>query len=96
MYGFLGNVGKPKSFHRFQVQARACMSHDAYGELEKISCPTLILGGEEDKIVGGEASRELAEKIPGSRLYMYEGLGHGLYEEAGDFLTRVKEFALRD
>ena len=96
MYGLLGNVGKPKSFERFLVQARACLSHNAYEELGKITCPTLIIGGREDAIVGGAASEELAKKIPGSRLYMYEGLGHGLYEEAGDFLERIVEFASKD
>lgn len=30
--------------------------------------------------------------ILGSQLYMYQGLGHGLYEEAPDFLNRVKDF----
>ena len=40
----------------------------------------------------GEASRELAGRIPGAELVMYEGLGHGLYEEAPDFLDRVAEF----
>ena len=43
-------------------------------------------------IVTGEASLELAERIPGSTLYLYEGLGHGLYEEAPDFLGRVAAF----
>ena len=27
---------------------------------------------------------------------MYEGLSHGLYEEAPDFLDQVKEFCLRE
>ena len=35
---------------------------------------------------------KLAAQIPGSRLYMYEGLGHGLYEEAPDFLSRTADF----
>ena len=43
-------------------------------------------------VVTGKASEEIAEKILGSQLYMYQGLGHGLYEEAPDFLNRVKEF----
>ena len=38
------------------------------------------------------ASRETAERIPGAELVMYEGLSHGLYEEAPDFLDRVAEF----
>ena len=91
-YRLLGRVGQPKSFERFMIQAASCLNHDASGELQKIACPTLVIGGEKDGIVTGEASRELKEMIPGSQLYMYPELSHGLYEEAPDFLDRVKEF----
>jgi len=96
MYGLLGNVGKPKNFDRFLIQGEAGRTHDVYEELEKITCPTLVLGGKQDKIVGGSASEELAEKIPGCELYMYEDYGHGLYEEAKDFVPRVLEFFGRE
>ena len=92
LYGLLGNVGKPKNFDRFLIMAQAGRSHDVYEELEKITCPTLVIGGRQDKIVGPTASDELAAKIPGSELYVYEDYGHGLYEEAKDFVPRVLEF----
>ena len=92
MYGLLGNVGKPKSFDRFLIQAEAGRTHDVYDELGKITCPTLVLSGRQDKIVGGAAFEDLAEKIPGCELYIYEEYGHGLYEEAKDFVPRVLEF----
>lgn len=91
-YGVLGGVGKPKSFERFLVQAESCTTHDAYAELPRIACPTLVIGGSDDKIVGVAASREIAGRIPDCRLYLYEGLGHGLYEEAPDFVARVVTF----
>ncbi len=91
-YRLLGSIGKPGSFRRFQIQAASCASHDAYDLLDHILCPTLVIGGKEDKIVTGQASAELAERIPDCKLYMYEGLGHGLYEEAPDFLKRVADF----
>ena len=91
MYGLLGNIGKPKSFERFIIQADACMTHDAFSQLHRISCPTFVIGGTEDSIVTGEASREIAAEIAQAKLYMYEGLSHGLYEEAPDFLDRVAE-----
>jgi len=91
-YRLLGSVGKPRSFHRFHIQAASCLTHDAYDQLERITCPTLVIGGKEDKIVTGQASVEMAERIPNCELYMYDGLGHGLYEEAPDFLKRVAEF----
>ena len=94
LYSLLGNIGKPKSFKRFLIQARSCLTHNTYEELPRITCPTLVVGGWEDKIVTGEASVEIAERIPGSQLKMYDNLGHGLYEEAPDFLQIVKGFCL--
>jgi len=91
-YQLLGSLGRPKSFARFLTQAESCLRHDAYGELGRIQCPTLVIGGTDDRIVTGAASEELAAAIPGAQLYLYKGLGHGLYEEAPDFLTRVADF----
>jgi pimeloyl-ACP methyl ester carboxylesterase len=92
LYPILGAVGRPKSYERFLANAQAILGFDARAELGKIACPTLILGGEEDRIVGAEASRELHEHIAGSELYIYPGLGHAAYEEAEDFNGRVYRF----
>jgi pimeloyl-ACP methyl ester carboxylesterase len=93
-YGLLGSFGKPKSFDRFIRQAESCVTHNAWNRLDYITCPTLVIGGEDDRIVTGQASREMSDRIRDCSLYMYEGLGHGLYEEAPDFLTRVREFCM--
>ena len=91
-YRLMGDLGRPKSFARFLTQAESCLTHDAFDALGRIACPALVIGGTDDRIVTGRASEELAAQIPGSRLYMYEGLGHGLYEEAPDFLSRTADF----
>lgn len=91
-YQLLGSIGKPQSFDRFLTQAESCVTHDTYGQLAQIRCPTLVIGGTDDRIVTGAASEEIAAAIPGAQLYLYEGLGHGLYEEAPDFLRRVADF----
>lgn len=92
MYPLFGAVGKPKDYGRFLINARAILTFDASDRLSSVTCPTLIFGGEADDIVGTDASRELHERIPGSQLYLYPGLGHGLYEEAKDFYERVFRF----
>jgi len=92
LYPILGKIGKPKDFSRFITQANSCIRHDAYTELEKIVCPTLVIGGEDDRIVGADASVEMAEKIKDCNLFMYEGLGHAAYEEAKDFNSRILQF----
>jgi len=88
----MGKITKPKSYERFFVQAEACLTHNAIDRLTEIDCPTLVIGGEQDHALGGDASRELAAKIPDARLHMYAQWGHGLYEEAKDFNQTVLEF----
>ena len=90
----LGKFTKPASYDRFFIQAKACLTHDAFDSLGKISAPTLVIGGEQDKALGGEASREIASMIPGSVLRIYPEWGHGLYEEAKDFNDTVLQWLL--
>lgn len=88
----LGKLTKPKSYDRFLVQAEACLRHDAWDRLQSIAAPTLVIGGEQDNCLGGDPSREIAARIPGAKLHMYPQWGHGLYEEAEDFLPGILEF----
>ena len=92
MVPILGKVTKPKSYERFLILADACLHHDAFELLSGIRTPTLVIGGELDEALGGEASREIAGRIPGAALKMYQEWGHGLYEEAKDFNRTVFSF----
>ena len=83
---------KPVSYDRFLIMSQACLNHNAYDKLSKITAPTLVVGGEKDISLGSDASREIASQIAGSQLVMYEQWGHGLYEEAKDFNDMVLEF----
>jgi pimeloyl-ACP methyl ester carboxylesterase len=92
LYPILSKIGKPKSFDRLIIQARSCLNHNAYEELNKIKSPTLIIGGDSDLVVGQNTSEEMAEKIAHSKLIIYRGLGHGTFEEAKDFNQQVLNF----
>ena len=87
---------KPKSYERFFRNAYAILGFDAREELPKISCPTLIIAGEDDHTVGNEAPYVINRSIPGSEIYIYQGLGHGTYEEAEDFYDRIYSFCSRE
>lgn len=91
----MGKLTKPKSYDRFLIQAEACRKHDSYDLLGSVTAPTLVMGGEQDKCLGSEASREIAGKIPGAQLKLYPQWGHGLYEEAEDFQDVILEFLRR-
>ena len=92
LYPLLGAVGKPSDYARFLANARAILSFDVYDELPRLACPTLVIGGAQDRIVGVEASYELHERIVQSALFVYENLGHAAYEEAADFNERIFRF----
>ena len=92
MIPLVGRLTKPKSYDRFFVQAEACLTHDTYDSLHQIGASVLVIGGEKDQALGGDASREIAAAIPNAWLRMYEQWGHGLYEEAKDFNRILLEF----
>ena len=94
MFGVFAKLSIPKDVTRFKHLAKACLTCNAYEELDKIQCPVLVIGGRQDKVVTGEASEEIAEKL-GCEIFMYEDLGHSAYEEASDFNKRVYDFFTR-
>ena len=92
LYPLFSLYPKPKSFRRFSIMANACLKHNASEQVSKITAPTLIIGAENDRIVGVQASHELNTLIPNSQCYIYEKYGHCVYEEATDFQQRVLNF----
>ena len=82
---------RPKNVGRFAILAKACLTCNAYEELDKIKCPVLVLGGRQDQVVTGTASEDIAAKI-GCKIHMYDNLGHAAYEEAKDFNQMVYDF----
>ena len=92
LFPIIAKFTKPASYDRFLKNAYAILGFDARDDLAKISCPTLIIAGSDDKTVGNAAASELNRDIAGSELFIYEGLGHGAFEEAKDFYDRVFGF----
>ncbi len=92
LFPLLARLTKPSSYERFLKNANAILHFDARNYLSKISCPTLIIAGSDDKTVGNDAPSELKNGIADSELFVYEGLGHGTFEEAKDFYDRVFAF----
>ena len=93
LYPILAGIGRPKSFGRFIIQANAILFYNAYEDLNRITSRTLVIGAGKDEIAGAAASREIADKIAGSSLIIYNDFGHGVYyEESKDFIRKVLGF----
>jgi len=69
---------QPKGYLR--QLAAVIASGDRVAALRKIRVPTLVIHGDEDRLVPPAASRHIAELVPDSRLEIIEGMGHDLPE----------------
>jgi pimeloyl-ACP methyl ester carboxylesterase len=77
----------------WQAQAAAGTGFDALDRIGSIAAPTLILHGTEDGVVDPRNAALLAERIPDSRVRLFEGRGHLLFWEDPDgFADAVEEF----
>ena len=47
-------------------------------EIRRITAPTLVIHGDEDKMVGPSGGRATARAIPGAKLMKVKGMGHDL------------------
>ena len=77
---------------RFVILAGAIRGFDVTRLIPQIKCPALIIGSSDDKVLGPDASPAIAKAIPSSKLIMYNGYGHAVYDTAPDFRAHMLEF----
>lgn len=92
LYQIMGIFGRIKDKQRIVIQAISCIRHDSLAILGNINCPTLIIGAEEDDVLGVEASIELHHHIKDGQLTILPDCGHALYEQHKDYQKRVLVF----
>ena len=95
LYRIMGIFGRIKDKQRIDIQSVSCLKHDSLDFLEKINCPTLIIGAEKDDVLGVEASLELHKHIKDSQLTLLPECGHALYEQNKNFQNRGLVFLER-
>lgn len=72
----------PELVARHLALTRVAATHDALGRLAAIRAPTLVLAGDRDVVCPPHHAVTLARGIPGARLVVLRGLGHGFPEQA--------------
>ena len=85
----------PDELKRFVIMAEGIRDFNVIDDLGKISCPVLVIGSNDDKVLGGETSRQIMECLsdkPGCELFMYDGYGHAAYDIAPDYRERMLKF----
>ncbi len=58
-------------------------------EIAELELPVLLVWGSEDELVGPEAGRRIAERLPNGRFELLDGVGHIPLEESPAELARV-------
>ena len=85
---------------RFIILAESMQGFDVRERLCEIKCPVLLLGAEDDRVLNGEATREIAAHLraraddaaPAVELHMHTGYGHASFDLAPDYKDRLLRF----
>ena len=72
----------------YNAQALAGARFDHSGDVGRISSPTLVIHGAEDRYVPPANARALAEAIPNAKLRVLEGAGHLVFVERATQVNR--------
>jgi 3-oxoadipate enol-lactonase len=72
-------------------QAEARRHHDVWDRLGSITCPTFVGAGRYDGIAPLSNSENIASRIPGAELHVYEG-GHGFFGQDPAALPEILDF----
>ena len=75
----------------YQAHIDAVLHHDALDRLAAIRAPTLVVTGDDDRIIRGVNSEVLAERIPGATLEVIRDAGHLFFVERPDRTVAVLE-----
>ena len=87
-----GNDISDEELERFIIYDSAILEFDVYDRLGELKSDTFVIGCEGDKVLGVEASQEIADQT-GCELYIYgEEYGHGVYDEAPDYRSHMMDF----
>lgn len=82
-----------KAENAAKVVGALAARRDATPFLKSLRCPTLVIAGDQDKVISPEAGRAMADAIPGAEFALLSGAGHlSNLEQPAAFQKRVREF----
>jgi len=73
----------------YRAQIAAVLAHDTDDRLPRIFAPTLVITGDDDRVIPGGSSEVLAERIPNAHLEVIGGAGHLFFLERPEATLRV-------
>jgi len=79
----------PTPMHGVTRQAGAIMGQNTYELLPEIKLPTLVIAGDNDRLIPVENSRLLASRIPKAELVIIKGAGHEFFIEDAEEANKI-------
>jgi 3-oxoadipate enol-lactonase len=89
MLDFFTKENAPVGSELLERQCEACIGHDTLDRLSEIRQPTLVLCGREDQLTPPKFHRELSNRIPGSRLVVFDFGAHLVMAESAVRFNQV-------
>jgi pimeloyl-ACP methyl ester carboxylesterase len=89
----LPKLSGPGDSQRLERVLEELFDLDQRALVSRIQCPTLVIGGEDDKAVPADVQREMAGRIPGAVLQLAPGFGHFNDMENPEYQQDVERFA---
>ncbi|MCH6268730.1 alpha/beta fold hydrolase [Neobacillus citreus] len=81
-------IERPILPYAYMLQLQACLAHDTYSELQQLKVPTLVIHGDEDRLVPYENGVTLAENIENAEFLTVKGAGHIYVTEATELVNQ--------
>jgi pimeloyl-ACP methyl ester carboxylesterase len=75
--------------HTYARQFGAIQGWDSYDQLGQIKAPTMIIHGDDDRLLPHANAEILQKRIPGSKVHILKGIGHMFFWEAPEESVRV-------
>jgi 3-oxoadipate enol-lactonase len=85
-------LAHPFNEHAYQAQISAATLHNCFGRLPRMTMPTLVVHGRDDRVVPVENAEILAEHIPDARLRILNDCGHLYPTEEPDVDRTITDF----
>jgi proline-specific peptidase len=68
-------------YRHFSLPGGEIRTMDFRAALRKVSCPVLVVGGEDDPITPPALAREIATSLPNAELRLFDNAGHGAFRD---------------
>lgn len=91
-YFLLEKLKDKLSYEKFIIHAKSCVNHNCEKLIEKIVCPTLIIGAKNDEVINYSDSIEMNKVIKDSRIKIYDNLGHDIYSNSSEINKDILQF----